>query len=281
MDFVEALRALWNRRALVALSAVLAVFAGLGAGYDVGILPPSVKARSVEYGTGSAKVLVDTRPTTLTESGLDYEPLTTRANVYAQLFSTARVRRSIARLSGIPSNRIVTDVPSNARLITNQPADNQPSQPSERSEQLGDEKSEYRLDVSVEADLPIISIVSQAPTEAEALRLVNGAAAGIARYIRSLRPKTIRQRQSDPPSRRVEVRSLGNAAGSTVGGQTGRFVAILVALATFLVACLLIVTLSGVPRKWRDRQDDEDFPPESAPLASEAQPRNDPVEAGR
>jgi hypothetical protein len=284
MDFVEALRALWRRRALVALAGVMAVFAGLAAGYEVGVVPPSVKARSVEYGTGSAKVLVDTTPTTLTDSGFDYEPLTTRANVYAQLFSTSTVRRYIARLSGIPSQRIVTEVPSNGRLLTNQPGASSVDEPSERAAQIGSEGQSYRIDVSVESDLPIISIVAQAPTEAEALRLVNGATDGIESYIRSLRP-------TDPEGRRVRVRGLGDAAGSTVGGQTGQLVAVLVTLGLFLAAAVLIVTFSGVASKWRQKDDDEppptaapapaEAPPPAEPPPAEASTRTDPVEAGR
>jgi len=284
MDFVEALRTLWRRKALVALSAVLAVFAGLGAGYEVGLAPPSVKARSVEYGTGSAKVLVDTTPTSLTDSGVDYEPLVTRANIYARLFSTSSVRRYISNFSGIPINRIVTEVPTNGRLITNQPA-NRPQGPSGRSAQIGSEDSSYRLDIDVESDLPIISIVSQAPTEAEALRLVNGAAQGIETYVRSLRPRARPGSRGRTPRIRgltVKIRRLGDAGGSSVGGQTGQLVAILVAVGLLLVACVLIVTLSGVARKLRERPVGESSPG-PAPPPKEARSRRDPdpVEAGK
>lgn len=249
MDFVEVLRTLWRRRFYVAVAAILAVFAGLGAGYDVGLAPPSVKARSVDYGTASAKVLVDTAPTTLTDSGVDYEPLVIRANVYARLFSAASVRRYISRFSRIPSDRIVTEVPSNGRLITNQPSENNAAGPTQRSRQISSEQSGYRLDVDVEADLPIIELVAQAPTQTAAVGLVNGASAGIQTYVRALRP-------IDPNGRVVRVRRLGNAAGSTVGSTTGPLAAILVAMGIFLLGALLIVILSGVADRWRQDHHD-------------------------
>jgi hypothetical protein len=243
MDLADVLRILWQRRLWVLMAAGIAIVVGLAVGFRMSLLPPSLTARSSNYGTGTTKVLIDTKPSTLTDSGRDYAPLVTRAGVYAQLVSTDPVRRLIGGYSHIPSEQIATDVPSNTQILSNQPRPNRASNPGERLAEIAAEGSHYRVDIGVDSELPIITIAAQAPDEKHAVRLANGTADGIREYIRRLKPQ-------EPSGRTVEIRRLGNAAGNTVGGRTGLTAALAAALVLFALGCLAVVGANRIVQGW-------------------------------
>ena len=241
MDLVYILRELWLRRLWVALGLLLGCAVGLAVAYDF----PSFSKRSVEHGVARTQVLVDTTPSTLADTGSDYEPLITRAGVYAQLFAFDPVKRRVAADTGIPTDRIETDAPSSGQSVTaDDTAPGREAGPVQRSSQIAAEASPYRLSVDVERELPIISIFAQAPDKAAAARLADGAATGLQKYIATLSP-------TSAEGRSVAVRVLGDASTRTVGQGTNTQAAVLSGAAVFIVWCLLVLAFSNVSRRWR------------------------------
>src|ERR1700682_5428365 len=98
MKFGAHLREISRLRSGIVLSALIAALAALLSVYKIGLLPPSLTARTIDIAGASTHVLVDTPRSKLTDlrAGVtDFEALTTRADLLGNVMTSATVRAYI------------------------------------------------------------------------------------------------------------------------------------------------------------------------------------------
>jgi capsular polysaccharide biosynthesis protein len=240
MDLITILRALWRGRLLVVLATFVAVLAGLVVAYRVTPgLPPKLESRQYQVALGTVNVLVDTPDSQVIDlSPTGADAVSTRATLLASLISTSPIKDEISRRVGIPSDRLVVLGPQ---------AGEAPASPSgTKAAVAADGRRANIISIRTDETLPVISIDTQAPTGEEAIRLANGAAAGLQDYL-----ATVVRSQKVPLKRRLVLRTLGTPeVGVSVRGPRKAYG---VVLAFFLLVafCAAIVILPGIARALR------------------------------
>ena len=218
-------RALWRRRILVSLGAVLAfaVAVKVGAG--------------VSDGRALAKVgvLLDTPQSQLTNVDPPrVESLTWRANVLSLLLATEPARRQLAREAGIPAQQLaVVDSDLATPIVpASLPATAAAANPGEV----------YLLSVHSDAMIPLISLDAQAPDREAAARLAE-AAAHVLKI--SAAPADL------PEARSFIAEPIGPITTRSVaaGHRTLRMLG--VAIVLFGLWCVGIVLVSAIARSMR------------------------------
>lgn len=242
MDLITILRALWRGRLLVALATVVAVLAGLVVAYRVTPgLPPKLESRQYHVALGTVNVLVDTPDSQvidLSPSGAD--AVSTRATLLASLISTSPIKDEISARVGIPSDRLVVLGPQAGAA----PASAAPS--GTKAAVAADGRRANIISIRTDETLPVISIDTQAPTGEEAIRLADGAAAGLQDYL-----ATVVKSQKVPLSRRLVLRTLGTPeVGVSVRGPR-KIYGVVLALFLLVAFCAAIVLLPGIARALR------------------------------
>jgi hypothetical protein len=225
-----------RRRILVGVVMLCALAAAASTQYRL----PSFEPRSYEFGAAQTQMLVDSAVSPLADVRRDVEPLAMRAVVYARFMTSATVREAIAREAQIPVEALDVSAPFNigeARFIREPPAER-------RANELLSEGHIYRMLLSAEEGLPIVTVSTQAPTAHEARRVANAGVTALAEYVAGLQTST-------PPRRRIEIRPLGAARGGLVNDGASKVMGLLTFLATFALGCLVILGLSGSVRLWR------------------------------
>jgi hypothetical protein len=253
MELTGILSELIRRRILVGIVMLCALGIAVSTQYRL----PSFERRSYEFGAAQTQLLVDAAVSPLGDVNRDIEPLATRAVVYARFMTSLPVREAIAREADLPLAALDVSAPFNvgeARFIREAPAER-------RANELLGEERKYRMLLSAEEGLPIVTVSTQAPTAPEAERVANAGVTALAQYVASLQ-KSIRER------RRIEIRPLGEARGGVVNDGASKAVGVLAFLATFAFGCLVILGLSGMVRLWRNARatDGTVAPEELAPL---------------
>ncbi|HET6508245.1 MAG TPA: hypothetical protein VFG42_15745 [Baekduia sp.] len=245
MDLITTLRALWRGRLFVVLATLVAVAAGLVVAYRVTPgLPPKLESRQYDVALGTVNVLVDTPDSQVIDldpSGAD--AVGTRASLLASLISTSPIKNAIATRVGIPADELTVIGPqagAGAGPSTG-------SAVSGTKDAVASGRRANIISIRTDETLPVISIDTQAPTEEGAVRLANGAAAGLQDYL-----ATVVKTQQVPEKRRLVLRTLGTPeVGVSVRGPRKAYG---VALAFFLLAffCGLIIILPGIARGLRE-----------------------------
>ena len=178
------------------------------------------------------------------------------------------VLQLIGEQAGISGEQIYATGPVNA----NEPRVVQEPTALKRNVEITGETNPYRLSFESQANIPTITINSQAPTTAQAVRLANAAAAGLRLYVTSLE-----HANGIRGSSRITIRILGPAHGAVVDGGVSKALATLVFIAVFLLWCVLILVAVRFRENWRasaaleDAWDDE---------AGKAKRGEDGVDAG-
>jgi hypothetical protein len=230
---VTILRELWRHRAAVCALALLALAVGWLLAFGA-TFPP--KSRSYTIGVASASVLVDTPKSQVVEvAPKGSETLGSRASVLANLMVDGDVKDAIAHRAGLSSKELVATATAGREPAAG-PALNARS---------------HALTTSVVvtsdlADLPIIRVQTQAPDVASAIKLANGAVAGLSSYLDS---KAAAQTVS--ATRRLRVRALGLAQGHEAARGMGRLMSAAVAILVLVAGCAAILGLSALVRGWR------------------------------
>jgi hypothetical protein len=244
LELANILKELWRRRVWVALGLLVAVVVSASTIYRIGLNPPSLEKKALEFAAADTQLLIDSRRSSLTDLGQDLGPLVTRADVFSRLMTSAPVKRSIAAEVGLPPEGFTAQ----SQADINRPRAEKESTAEQRANQIRGEGVGYRLFFDVEGNLPVISIASQAPTTKDALRLADGAAVGVAKYIERLK-----KAQPGPVAAQVQVRRLGKAQGGLVNQGADTTAAALGFGGTFVGACLLILLGSNVVSAWRSK----------------------------
>jgi hypothetical protein len=239
------MRNLWHLRRAVLVSAAVALLVAVWSVERISLVPPGLSPRALEMATASTQVVVDTP-----ESGLlldlredQYlEALTDRAVVLGNIMTIGRVRASIARRAGIPTEVLqVTPplTPKQPRGLAEVGNDRHMSDALELNDQ-------YRLNVQSNPTVPVIYIQAQTPTAASAAVLANAAVDAMRGYLADLARST-----EIPESKRVHLVQVGRARGEVINAGIDLQVAVLAFLLTFTACCATLVFVARVRQGWR------------------------------
>ena len=243
MELEAVLFQLWRLRRWVLPGVLIAFVAALAVVYDVGLLPPSLKAKSLEYATATTQVAVDSPSSSLAIFNEDVTPLTTRANIYSRFMTSPDVLDLIGHEARIPPAWITAKGPFNLH----QPRAIQEPTGERRADQVVGEVGRYRLRFETEETVPLVTIFAQAPTLRESFALANGAARGLRDWVRGFQ-----ERHDVTGPGRVEIRPLGNARGGIVNGGLALKMGVLSFVGAFIVWCLLVLFAARVAETFRD-----------------------------
>jgi len=233
LNLILSLKELWRRRALVAVAVVAAALISLLAVFQVGLLPPSATKRVHPSARGSIEILVDSARSPIADARRDLTGLTARAGVFARYIAGGNVVNQIAKKNGIPAGQIDVAGPESFSAV-----------PGAGSEAL--QLHPYGISITQSAELPILGVVTRAPTVAAARGLAAAAPAAIRNVVRS-----IQVQQGTPENKRVQFRVLGPAKAASNDDALGKKVALVlfvVLLAIFLFAILAVPRLVAA---WR------------------------------
>jgi hypothetical protein len=246
MELVRILKALWRRRLLVGIGAVLATIAAILSVFQVSIFPPALTSRTNEFSTASTEILVDTPGSAFANLTQEIDPLATRATVFSRFLASPVAIDLIAREAKLPADAIEGQGPyeQNLPLFQQEPTAEQ------RSSQIIGERALYRLRFENNPNLPIIAVFAQAPNSAEAHRLADAVPAALSSYI-----KNIQEQQHTPDARRVVVRPLGHATGGVVNAGVNVQIALLVFFVVLILWCLLLIPAHTIAKGWRAEAD--------------------------
>jgi hypothetical protein len=228
LNLILSLKELWRRRVLVAASLAVAALVSLFAVYQVSLSPPSLSQRADVKARGSIEILVDSARSPIANARRDLTGLTARAGVFARYIAGGNVVARIAKANDIPVKQI--DVAGPEALPGEAPG-------------AGGEALEihpYGIAITQSGELPILAVVTRAPTVEEARGLAAAAPAAIRSVV-----KSIQRQQQTPETERVEFRVLGPAKAAPVDDALGKKVALLIFV---VLSVLCILAILAVPR---------------------------------
>lgn len=240
MGLALALRELSRRRLLLAVGVLVAALAAVFSVYRVE--GSKLKPRSLQYSSASTQVFVDSPSSVLGDLKESLEPLSARAVFYANFMASPAVLELIGRHVGLSGAQIYAAGPVDVQ----EPRVEQEPTALKRNVEITGETDPYRLNFGSQANLPTISIDSQAPTTSQAIALANAAVLGLKEYVARLQKAT-----HTPPAARVQIRQLGTANGAVVDGGVKKALLAIVFGAVFLLWCGLILVGARFRETWR------------------------------
>lgn len=228
MDLAQILGQLWRHRLLLFISALVAVIVGISVAYTPSFSPVGFHKRSLELGSASTTLVVDTRQSATLDLAGSLQPLAERATSYASLASSDPVISKLAAQLHVRPGTIVSD-PG----LTGKP---QQQSALQRSSAVVSDLPVYRLSVTAVPDQPLLDVSTQAPSAAKAAQVANQTGTALRQYI-------VQQQaaQHITPTNRITIRQLGLAKGGTINSAANPTAAVLGGLATFVALCLLIL----------------------------------------
>lgn len=259
MEFVTALRTLWDRRLLVALCGLLAVFAGLYTSYS--FTPPStLESKRYTVGIGSAMALVDTPQSQVADLGggedqpsADIGTLSVRASLLASVMTTSPLKEEIAAKAGIAPDK----------LIAIPPTSSDPGVSGDAKQDLTDPKAEI-LRVTVPnletGQIPLLSVSTQSPDPETAKRLADQSIAILQAHL-----ERVAAGDNVPNERRVVVRPLGAAVAAAETRGPSKVFAVFATIFVFGLGCCVILGVQALVRGWRRAGELERLPHDPSP----------------
>lgn len=236
---------IWQHRAWIAPGILVALIAAVASIYSIGIFPPSLTRDTAEFASASTQVVIDSpKPSSLTDLDRNIVPLADRANVFSRLLASPTLVALVGRKAGVPPGAIDAKGPFNV----NQPRAQREPTAERRASQLRFERSDYRLRFDSEPNLPLVTILAQAPTIAKARQMANASATALADYV-----EDVQSREEIPETERVVVSQLGAAEGGVVNPGVDRQIAALTFGGVLLGWSLLVLAASALLRRWRRR----------------------------
>lgn len=240
MGFALVLRELSRRRLLLAVGVLVAAVAAVLSVYRLD--GTKLQSRSLQYSASVTQALVDSSSSALGNLSKSFEPLSERAQVYANFMASPAVLALVGAQMGLSGEQIYAAGPVNA----NQPRVVQEPTALKRNVEITGETNPYRLNFESTVGLPTINIYSQAPTTAQSNALANAAVVGLQEYVTKL--ETVNK---VPAKARVTIRQLGAANGSVVDGGISKSIMILTFVGVFALWCVLLLGVSRFRHTWR------------------------------
>jgi hypothetical protein len=253
MEIAHALRRLGKHPLLLALGVLVAVAAAILSVYRID--DGSLKARSLQHSAATTQVLVDSEPSSLGSVSESFEALSARAEVYANFMTSPTLLEVIARQVHLSASQLYAAGPVNAA----EPRVEQEPTALKRNVEITGETKPYRLNFESQANLPTITINSQAPTTTQAVELANAAAVGLKRYVADVATTERIGKHS-----RVVIRQLGPATGGVVDGGISRTLAVMVFVLVMVLWCVLMLAASRARELWRASAPEPGEDPDSA-----------------
>jgi hypothetical protein len=240
MEFALVLRELARRRIALAIGVFVAVIAAVLSVYRLDGV--SLKPRALLYSSASTRVFVDTSSSVLGNLSQSFEPLQSRATVYANFMASPTVLSLIGQRVGLSGSQIYAAGPVDPQVprIVQEPTAVQ------RNVQITGETTPYRLNFNSDPNLPTIGIYAQAPTTKLAIALADASVASLEQYVGSLENADHISQQS-----RIVIRQLGEANGGVVDGGISKALAVMVFLAVFVLWCVLMLVGTRFRESWR------------------------------
>jgi hypothetical protein len=244
MRFGMHLRELSRQRLGLVLSLAFAVFLALSVGYHVTVVPPGLKKRSVDIGSASTQVLVDTPKTIvldLKQGTGDFTAMTDRAVLIGNVMASLPVRQFIARRAGVPAERIQTSTP----LTVDQPRPVAGPESQKHTSDLFKSTDEFRLNIQVNPTVPVLSVYAQAPSARAAEQLANAAVDGTRDYL-----VAVAKTNAVKAGQQVQLSQLGRAHGAVVDQGARLQAMVLVFFFSFAACGATLLFIARVRRGW-------------------------------
>jgi hypothetical protein len=250
------LRELWRLRLGLVLTLLLSIFAAVWVCYRIELSPPRLESRSLEMGTASTRVLVDTPKSTvldLRQGTYDFESLSNRALLLGNVMAGLPVREYIARRARIPADVLRVSAPLTPEFPR-------------AIEEAGNEKhttdilrstNQYRISLRTNPTVPMLDVYAQAPTAERAEALANAAVDGLQDYL-----DDIATTQRIDADQKVRLKQLGRARGAVINDGIRIQVALLSFLVVFAVSATAVLLAARVRRGWQIAGEmNDDIPP--------------------
>jgi hypothetical protein len=190
----------------VAIAATAALAAVLVA-YRPSLIPPGLHARDNEFATATARVLVDTRPSTLLDPAASTGQSGQQTVTYALYLQTDEVKAAIGRAVGLGDKEISATGPFT--LLLDRSGTPMPNSAVRSITTPVDRR--YRLVADVDGTDPVLTLYSQAPTKAAAIEIIDEARSLLVRHVAA-------------QERSYHVASAFTPVVSTLGGTHGGMV---------------------------------------------------------
>jgi hypothetical protein len=105
---------------------------------------------------------------------------------------------------------------------------------------------QYRIDIDVDPEVPMLDIYAQTPNAQSAAALANAAVDELRAYLAGLATT-----QRTPLKDQTRLVQLGRATGSVINPSARYQLAVLVFILTFLASCASVIFLARVRAGWR------------------------------
>jgi hypothetical protein len=239
------MRTLWQQRAGVVASALLALFAALSSVGDVRLVPPGFTPRSLDMASASTHVLIDTPRSALLDRRQDIsslQGLSDRALLLGNVIAREPVRAFIAKRAGVPLDALQITPP----LTPKQPRAPVDADTQKHTSDVLKSNDEYRLNIEANPTVPLLDVYAQTEDAATAASLANAAVDGLRNYLDEL---ALANRI--PADQQIRLVQLGRARGAAINDGVGIQVALLTFLLVFAISCATVVFVARIKQGWR------------------------------
>ncbi|MEY2513549.1 MAG: hypothetical protein QOJ89_907, partial [bacterium] len=227
---------------MIGSCAVIALVCAVASVSHVSLLAPKISSRQLDVAAASSRVSIDL-PRPLGFDGLatdsDYQGLSKRATLVADLMSSAPVVAYVARRAALDPSQIgaATRITTGVQAAFTEPDSER------RAAAIAAAAKPYQLEIQPSQSLPLVDVYAQAPTVDEAVRLAGAVVPATTRYLARLG----RHERVDP-AKQVRLDQLGPARGAIVNGGASLQIAGLTFLFVFATTCLLALAAARVRR---------------------------------
>lgn len=245
MDVGIRIRKLWHLKLGVLISLAVALLAALWSIDKISVFPPHLTPRALDMATATTHVVVDTPDSIMIDLRQDtysLQELTNRAIVLGNVAVSPTIEAKIAAEAGVPPELLRIQAPSTPQesaLPVN--AQNQ-----RKITDIIKSNDQYRVDLNVDPEVPMLDVYAQTPTARSAAALANAVVDQLHDYLGGLATT-----QDTPVKDRVRLVQLGRATGAVINSGVKYQMAALAFILTFLGACATVTFVARVRSGWR------------------------------
>lgn len=239
------LRTLWQQRAGIVASALLALAAALWSVGDLRLFPPGFTPRSLEMASASTHVLIDSPQSALIDRRQDVaglQGLSDRTLLLGNIIAREPVRAFIAKRAGIPLGELQITPP----LTPRQPRAPVDADTQKRASDVLKSNDQYRLGIEANPTVPLLDLYAQTGDAESATLLANAAVDGLRNYLGQ-----VAQERGTPAGEQIRLVQLGRARGEVLNEGVSLQVAFLTFLLVFAVSSATVVFLARIRQGWR------------------------------
>lgn len=242
---------------VIGCCALIATACAIASVSHVSLLPPKLSSRTIDIATASSRLSVDLRRPLLVDALAndgEYQALHRRAVLIGNLVSSAPVLERIAREAKLDPAQLaaVTRITTGVQPVFTAPDSER------RAAQIAAARRLYQLEVQPSQTLPTLEVYGQAPSVAEAERLVDAVVPATSAYLAEL------SRRGGVEVGQVRLAQLGPARGMIVNGGTRMIIAGLTFLFVFTTTCLIALAVARARRSRHARASEPATGPMSA-----------------